>query len=600
MQVKRDTPDSDTIVRVPIQWGNTVEHHAEVLQGGRWHQHGPSWQDLAAVLLVLGMVILMGVGVRQMVAPLVVAHQPGISLSPAALPLYTLRTITRMLTALGASLIFTFTYATLAAKSRRAEMVLIPLLDVLQSVPILGYLSFTVVFFVSLFPGNVLGPELAAIFAIFTSQAWNMAFSFYQSLKTIPIGLDEASRSFRLSAWQRFWRLEVPFAMPGLIWNMMMSMSGGWFFVVAAEAISVGNLQIALPGVGSYVATAIQQRSLAAVGWAILAMTIAIVLYDQLLFRPMVAWADKFRPEDTAAQTVPRSWVLDLFRRSSFAARLAGPVGARLQRAAHARLVLPHAVHLTRWSAPRRVADALWLVVILAGVAYAAWRLAGFARGSLSWADFRIVVSNGGITLARVAFLVLLASLVWVPIGVAVGLRPRLTARVQPVAQFLAAFPANLLFPVFVYFIVRFGLAPRIWLVPLMILGTQWYILFNVIAGASAFPSDLREAATSFRVRPWRWWRDVMLPGIFPYYVTGAITASGGAWNASIVSEVVSWGPTRLNAGGLGAYIAQMTAAGDFPRIGLGIAVMSVLVIATNRLVWRPLYAFAERRTRLD
>jgi NitT/TauT family transport system permease protein len=246
------------------------------------------------------------------------------------------------------------------------------------------------------------------------------------------------------------------------------------------------------------------------------------------------------------------------------------------------------------------VADVLWLIVILAGVAYAAWRLAGFARGALTWADFQMVVSNGGITLARVAFLVLLASLVWVPIGVAVGLRPRLTARVQPVAQFLAAFPANLLFPVFVYFIVRFGLAPRIWLVPLMILGTQWYILFNVIAGASAFPSDLREAATSFRVRPWRWWRDVMLPGIFPYYVTGAITASGGAWNASIVSEMVSWGPTKLNAGGLGAYIAQMTDAGDFPRIGLGIAVMSVLVIATNRLVWRPLYAFAERRTRLD
>ncbi|SDI34791.1 ABC transporter permease [Paraburkholderia phenazinium] len=577
-----------------------MEHHAEVLRGGTWYRHTSGWHDLAAVLLVLGMVILLGVGARQMVAPLVITHQPGISLSPAALPLYTLRTVTRMLAALVASLLFTFTYATLAAKSCRAEMVLIPLLDVLQSVPILGYLSFTVVFFVSLFPGNVLGPELAAIFAIFTSQAWNMAFSFYQSLKTIPISLDEASRSFRLSVWQRFWRLEVPFAMPGLIWNMMMSISGGWFFVVAAEAISVGNLQIALPGVGSYVAIAIQQRSLAAVGWAILAMTIAIVLYDQLLFRPMVAWADKFRAEDTATQTVPRSWMLDLFRRSRLAGQLAGPVAAGMQRAARARLALPHSVHLTRWSAPRRVTDALWLAAILAVAAYVVWRLAGLARGSLSWADLRMVASNGAITLARVAFLVLLASVVWVPIGVAVGLRPRLTARVQPVAQFLAAFPANLLFPVFVYFIVRFGLAPRIWLVPLMILGTQWYILFNVIAGASAFPSDLREAATSFRVRPWRWWRDVMLPGIFPYYVTGAITASGGAWNASIVSEVVSWGPTKLNAGGLGAYIAQMTEAGDFPRIGLGIVMMSVLVIATNRLLWRPLYAFAERRTRLD
>jgi len=560
----------------------------------------PSWQDLAAMALVLGIVILLGAGARQMVAPLAVANHSAISLSPAALPLYTLRTVTRMLAALAASLIFTFTYATLAAKSRRAEMVLIPLLDVLQSVPILGYLSFTVVFFVSLFPGNVLGPELAAIFAIFTSQAWNMAFSFYQSLKTIPIGLDEASRSFRSTAWQRFWRLEVPFAMPGLIWNMMMSMSGGWFFVVASEAISVGDLQIELPGVGSYVAQAIHERSMAAVGWAIFAMTIAIVLYDQLLFRPMVAWADKFRAEETASQIVSRSWVLDLFRRSEVARRLGKPIGTGLQKAARARLVLPHAVRVIRWSPPRRIADALWLGLVIAGGAYAGWDLVRFVRVTLSWTDVWIVARNGGLTLARVAVLVAIASVIWVPVGIAVGLRPKLTERVQPFAQFLAAFPANLLFPVFVFFIVRFDLAPRIWLVPLMILGTQWYILFNVIAGASAFPSDLREAATSFRVRPWCWWRDVMLPGVFPYYVTGAITASGGAWNASIVTEVVSWGPTKLSAGGLGAYIAQMTYAGDFPRIGLGIAVMSVLVIATNRLLWRPLYALAERRTRLD
>jgi len=244
-----------------------VEHHAEVLKGGVWHQRIPSWRDLLAALLILGTVILLGTGARQMVAPFVAAHQPEISLSPAALPFYTLRTVMRMLAALVLSLAFTLTYATLAGKSRRAEMVLIPVLDVLQSVPILGYLSFTVVFFISLFPGNTLGPELAAIFAIFTSQAWNMAFSFYQALRTVPRDLDEASRSFRSSAWQRFWRLEVPLAMPGLVWNMMMSMSVGWFFVVASEAISVGDIQIALPGVGSYVARAIQQGDLAAVGW---------------------------------------------------------------------------------------------------------------------------------------------------------------------------------------------------------------------------------------------------------------------------------------------------------------------------------------------
>jgi NitT/TauT family transport system permease protein len=558
----------------------------------------PGWRDLAAALLVLGVVVLVGGGARQMVAPFEAVHQPEISLSPAALPLYTLRTVMRMLAALAASLLFTFTYATLAAKSRRAEMVLIPVLDVLQSVPILGYLSFTVLFFVSLFPGNVLGPELAAIFAIFTSQAWNMAFSFYQSLRTIPSELDEVSRSFRASAWQRFWRLEVPFAMPGLIWNMMMSMSGGWFFVVASEAIAVGELKIALPGVGAYVARAIEQQDLAAVGWAIAAMTVAILLYDQLLFRPMVAWADKFRFEQTAAAIAPRSWVLDLFRRAPLLGLITAPLGAGLKRAARARLAPPRSS--LRLALPRRVVDAAWLVLVAASLAYCAWSLARYAAASLAWNDLATAAGNGALTLFRVTLLVALASLVWIPIGVGVGLRPKLREKVQPVAQFLAAFPANLLFPVAVFLIVRFELAPKLWLSPLMILGTQWYILFNVIAGASAFPSDFREAAASFRVRPRRWWRSVMLPGIFPYYVTGAITASGGAWNASIVSEAVSWGATKLSAGGLGAYIAAMTEAGDYPRIALGVAVMSVLVIAMNRLLWRPLYALAERRTRLD
>ena len=507
----------------------------------------------------------------------------------------------RMLAALAASLIFTFIYATPAAKSRRAETVLIPLLDVLQSVPVLGYLSFTVVFFVSLFPGSWLGPELAAIFAIFTAQAWNMAFSFYQSLITVPTDLDEASRSFRFSGWQRFWRLEVPFAMPGLVWNMMMSMSGGWFFVVASEAISVGKIQIALPGIGSYVALAIQQRDLAGVGWAIVAMTITILIYDQLLFRPLVAWADKFRFEQTAAIVVPRSWVLDLFRRASFLRLLIQPIGKVLEATVRARLALPRKPQWLRsFAASRRTADVAWYGVLLAVLAYVGWKLVQFAQPELAWGDVSIAVSNGLLTLLRVVVLIILATLIWVPVGVGVGLRPKLAEKVQPIAQFLAAFPANLLFPIAVFLIVKFTLDPVIWLSPLMILGTQWYILFNVIAGASAFPNDFREAASSFRIRGWRWWRQVMLPGIFPYYVTGAITASGGAWNASIVSEAVSWGPTKLSGSGLGAYIARMTEAGDYPRIALGVAVMSVFVITMNRLLWRPLYSFAQRRTRLD
>ena len=578
-----------------------MEHHAEVLRGGVWHQRAPGWRDFAAVLLVITIIILVGTGARQMVAPLVAGEQPEISLSPMALPAYALRTTLRMLAALVASLIFTFTYATLAAKSCRAEMVLIPLLDVLQSVPVLGYLSFTVVFFVSLFPGNVLGAELAAIFAIFTAQAWNMAFSFFQSLRTIPLDLDEASRSFRFSGWQRFWRLEVPFAMPGLIWNTMMSMSGGWFFVVASEAIVVGDLHIALPGIGSYVALAIEHQNLVAVGWAIVAMTTTILIYDQLLFRPLVTWVDKFRYEQTAAQVVPKSFVLDLFRRTRLVGVVAEPIGTMMQAAARARLSLP--LHMRAFDGrmvSSRIFDLTWFGLILVGIAYTGWRLVQYAGTELSWGDVADAVGNGGLTLLRVAILIAIATVIWVPIGVAVGLRPRLAEKVQPVAQFLAAFPANLLFPVAVYLIVRFDLAPKIWLSPLMILGTQWYILFNVIAGASAFPTDLREAAASFRIPGWHWWRKVLLPGIFPYYVTGAITASGGAWNASIVSEVVSWGSTRINGSGLGAYIAQMTEAGDYPRIALGIAVMSVFVVAVNRLLWRRLYAFAERRTRLD
>jgi NitT/TauT family transport system permease protein len=334
-------------------------------------------------------------------------------------------------------------------------------------------------------------------------------------------------------------------------------------------------------------------------------MTLTIILYDQLLFRPLVVWADKFRVEQTSAQIVSSSRVLDFFRRSGLLRSAGESLGAGLQAVARARLAVrwPSVWRpgcLPSWVRSERAGDVRWLLAILAATAYSLGRLIDIAGSSLSLADLATAAGDGALTLLRVAVLIALATLIWVPVGVAVGLRPRLAQRVQPAAQFLAAFPANLLFPVAVYLIVRWHLSPGIWLSPLMILGTQWYILFNVVAGASAFPSDLREAAGSFRIRGWRWWRSVMLPGIFPYYVTGAITASGGAWNASIVSEAVSWGQTKISAGGLGAYIAQMTEAGDFPRIALGIAVMSVIVIATNRLLWRPLYAFAERHARLD
>jgi NitT/TauT family transport system permease protein len=549
---------------------------------------------------VFGLLLLAAKGARETLAPLSSLNEPVVSLDPVNLPEYALRTTLRMLAAMAASLIFTLVYGTVAAKSRRAELVLVPLLDILQSVPVLGYISFTVVFFLSLFPGRVAGAEAAAIFAIFTSQAWNMTFSFYQSLRTVPRDLAEATQSFRFSTWQRFWRLEVPFAMPGLIWNMMMSMSGGWFFVVASEAITVGDKSITLPGIGAYLAQATAEKNLAAIGWVLLAMTVVIILYDQLLFRPLVAWADKFRFEQTGAQTAPGSWFLDLVQRSRLLQTVTTP-GSLLLHALARRRFAPLRDGLAKVGSSRSaIVDGLWFVAIAAAAVIAAWKIISFVASGVGWSDVFEAVKLGLFTLVRVVVLIAIASLIWVPIGVEVGLRPRLAEKIQPLAQFLAAFPANLLFPVFVVAIVRFSLNPDIWLSPLIILGTQWYILFNVIAGTVAYPNDFREAATNFRMRGWQWWRQVMLPGIFPYFVTGAITASGGAWNASIVAEAVSWGDTKITANGLGAYIAENTVAGDYPKIVLGIAVMSLLVTLFNRLLWRPLYAYSEERLRLD
>jgi NitT/TauT family transport system permease protein len=560
----------------------------------------PNVWDLVALVLVIGAMVLIVYGGEQTTLPLSALDTAPVSLDPANLPLYALRTTMRMLLAIVCSIIFTFVYAALAAKSRRAEMVLIPLLDILQSVPILGFLTFTVVFFLNLFPGQVFGAELACVFAIFTSQAWNMTFSLYQSIRNVPKDLEEASQSFHLSGWQRFWRLDVPFAMPGLIWNTMMSMSGGWFFVVASEAITVGNTTVTLPGIGSYVALGIEKQNLPAIGYAILTMLLVIIAYDQLLFRPVVAWADKFRFEQTASATAPTSWMLDLFRRTRALRALTLPFAALNKAISNLHLTIPGRLKLpVRPGPPSRIVDGAWLALVVASTGYAGWRAYQFMSTTLNFSDVFVAIGDGFITLARVIVLIALASMIWVPVGVWIGLRPKLAERIQPLAQFLAAFPANLAFPVFVVIIVRYGLNANIWLSPLMILGTQWYILFNVIAGASAFPSDLREASSSFHLRGWRWWIKAILPGIFPYYITGAITASGGSWNASIVAEVASWGDTHLTAKGLGAYIAQATEAGDFPRVVLGIAVMCILVTLFNRLLWRPLYAFGERRLRL-
>jgi NitT/TauT family transport system permease protein len=560
----------------------------------------PNYWDLVALPLVLGLITLVAWGGIAMGAHYQVGETLPISLDPWRLPEYALRTVLRMAWALVGSLVFSLAYAGLAAKSRHAEKILIPVLDILQSVPILGFLSITVTGFIALFPGRLLGVECAAIFAIFTSQAWNMTFSVYQSLRTVPTELIEAARMYHLSPWQRFWRLEVPHAIPSLVWNMMMSVSGGWFFVVASEAITVSGQSILLPGIGSYIATAIAQRSLAAIGWAVLVMVVVILLYDQLLFRPLIAWSRKFQGDPSAEADNVRPWLLIVLQR----ARLFDLVQAGVL--AVNRMIDGTIAALTRQRTPAverrrqpvfdRAFDAALLVLAAAACVW----IVGFIRQSVGLAEIGWVFVLGIATAARVLILIGIASLIWVPIGVWIGLRPRLADRAEPIVQFLAAFPANLFFPAAVVLILRFRLDPEIWLSPLMILGTQWYILFNVIAGTTTLPAELRLAAQNFAVRRLLWWRRVILPAIFPAYVTGAVTAAGGSWNASIVAEIVQWGNTTLTATGIGAYIARTTAEGDGARIALGIGVLCLYVLAFNRLLWRRLYNLAAERLRLD
>lgn len=560
---------------------------------------GPNRWDWALLPIVLAVIAVFAFAAMQMSRPFVVGEVLDISLSPSYLPYYLLRTILRMFTALAFSLLFSLVFAAIAVKYAAAEKLMIPMLDILQSVPILGFQAIAIAPFIALFSGDLLGVECAAIFAIFTSQAWNMAFSLYQSMRNVPSELSEAARIFRLSSWQRFWRLELPFAMPGLLWNMMMSMSGGWFFLVAAEAISVAGQDIKLPGIGSYIAVAIEAKNGAAIAYAILAMLAGIILYDQLFFRPLLAWADKFRFEESQGETAQQSWLLDWMRNSLWFRAWTHKLWRQLARALSwfrtnydGRSERARRRHLpTQWARA-------WDAFLLVAAVVAAYRLFVFVHSDVGWSEVAHVVWLGILTLLRVLVLIALASAVWVPISVWIGLRPQYSQRVQAVAQFLAAFPVNLMFPIVVFAMVSWDLNANIWLSPLMVFGTQWYILFNVVSGAAAIPNELRLAADNLGLKGWLKWKRVYLPAIFPSYITGAITASGGSWNASIVAEYVTWGKTTLVADGLGSYIKQMTQAGDFHRIALGIGVMCIFVMLLNRFFWRRLYLLAENRSR--
>jgi NitT/TauT family transport system permease protein len=583
-------------------WGQPVR---------RWQDHlRPNFWDLAAFPLLFGVLTLIVVGAGGMTKPFDLGKPLVISLDPSNLPYYAMRTVLRMFIALGFSFVFTLIYAAAAAKSRMAEKILIPVLDILQSIPILSFLTITITAWIALFPGSTLGPECAAMFAIFTSQAWNMTFSLYQSLRTVPLDLQEASRMYRLGPWARFWRLELPHAMPNLIWNMMMSVSGGWFFVVASEAFSAYGQSIVLPGVGSYIAAAVDQQNLPAVGYAVATMLVVILLYDQLFFRPLLSWSSKFKPESDGASDTARPWFLTMLQKAGLARalRLAfaafgqawnRTLGVAAQRAL-AMLGIGRDGPMDRLSKIPRWVERLYDVLLVLIVGYVIYRMAAVVRTQIDIPEIGHVFILGLATAVRVLVLIAIATVVWVPIGVWIGLRPSVTRTAQPIVQFMAAFPANLFFPVAVALILRFHANTEIWLSPLMILGTQWYILFNVIAGASSLPQDFKYVARNLGLKRWIWWRRLIIPAIFPAYITGALTAAGGSWNAAIVAEWVHSGTTTLTATGVGAYIAEASNDGDIPRIVLGTAVLCVYVILFNRLFWRRLYDFAAERMRLD
>ena len=544
------------------------------------------------VLLLIYVIVRVGAGAR---APVHATRT--INLAPSNLPYYAARSLLRMFIALFFSYTFSLGYAYVAARSRRARRVLIPALDILQSVPVLGFLAVTVTFFVRLFPGSELGFECAAIFAVFTSQAWNITFSFYHSLVSQPSEFNEASKLMGLSRWKRFWTVDVPGGAIGLVWNGMMSFGGSWFFLTASELIMVNNHRYTLPGVGSYVGVAELQGKLGDVVWGIITMITIILVVNFFFWRPLVAYVDKFRVEQSGSEVKATSLVLNALRRSSWPAALgrgkrvlAQPVNAVMARATGIddQTLAGHA-------ARRRAADVAFAVTLTLALGFGLYSMLAFvATGKQGLGVFGTAFGLGFLTLLRVVVVVTISSIVWVPVGVWIGFNPRVAQFMQPIVQVLASFPANFIFPFAIVVFLDLGISLNYGAIVLMLLGTQWYVLFNVIAGASAVPSDLKEAMDNLGVRGWDRWRRLILPGVFPAYVTGAITAAGGAWNATIVAEIVSYDNKVYVAKGLGSFIALNT--GQLPELFAGLLVMAVYVTGINALLWRRLYKLAETK----
>jgi NitT/TauT family transport system permease protein len=561
-----------------------------------------SWVDLLILVGLAGLLYGIIDFAQESRAP----HQSiPIDLSPLALPRYTFYSLTRGLIAYVLSLLFTLVYGYWAAKDRVAERVLVPLLDILQSIPVLSFLPGLVLALDALFPENNVGLEMAAILMIFTGQAWNMTFSFFHSVKSVPDDQREAATVYRFSWWQRFKWVELPFSMMGLVWNSMMSMAGGWFFLMVSEAFELRGNSYQLPGVGSYMSRAVEANDLPAMICGILAMVLMIVLLDQLLWRPVVVWAQKFRVEEGGEAPVVSSWFLDWLRRSRLLRWLHTRWQARRRRTEGSAPAEKVAVGrlVERQVGGRAVGDWLSLAVFLAllGVlGYGAVRLAMLLAG-VSGAEWAELPQAALATLLRVLASTAIGTLWAVPAGLAIGLSPRLSRALQPVVQVAASFPAPMLFPLVIKLLHLAHVTLNWGSVLLMLMGTQWYILFNVIAGTMAIPADLREMSRSYDIRGWRRFRKLYLPAIFPYLVTGWVTAAGGAWNASIVSEYSQYAPAdEPPAFGIGAIIAQAPNAGQYALLAASTLVMAVFVVVFNRTVWRRMYRLAESKYSLS
>jgi NitT/TauT family transport system permease protein len=524
-----------------------------------------------------------------------------ISSSIRALPAYAGYSLLRISIAYVLSLAFTLVYGYIAAYNQRAERFMIPLLDVLQSIPVLSFLPGVMLAMVALFPGRQLGVELGAILLIFTGQVWNMAFSFYASLKSIPKEMREAAAIYRYSWWQRFVQMELPFSAIGLVWNSMMSVAGGWFALMVCEMFVLGQRDFRLPGLGSYLQTAASAGDSASIAWGVTTMVFVIVLLDQFIWRPVIAWAEKFKVEQVESTDAPRSWVLNLVEHSGGLARLRQrtlhPLGERI-------LLFFAREHNERYEEEPTPAWQEWLVRAIAlaallAVGYAIVRVAITLSG-LQKAELREAALGLGATFLRVNVALLIGTLWTVPAGVAIGFSPRLARIAQPLAQIAASVPATALLPVILLVLIHLGGGLGIASIVVLLLGTQWYVLFNVIAGAMAIPTDLKEACSIFRLRGIARWKKLILPGIFPYLVTGLVTASGGAWNASIVAEYFHFKGQIYTTTGLGATISQATDAGNFDLLLATTMMMAATVVTINRLVWRKLYWLAETRFRLE